>query len=57
MAGAGIQTLAKLRAQMCGNPRRLDRGLPRIKITVARIFKFLNRLLVAIFQDGGGGFP
>jgi hypothetical protein len=35
MAGAGIQSLAKFRAQMCaadyGNPRRLERGLPRIE--------------------------
>jgi hypothetical protein len=35
MTGAGIQSFAKLRAQMCtavcGNPRRLDRGLPRIE--------------------------
>jgi hypothetical protein len=35
MAGAGIQSLAKFRAQMsaadCGNPRRLEHGLPRIE--------------------------
>jgi hypothetical protein len=34
MAGAGIQSLAKFRAQMCatdcGNPRRLELGLPII---------------------------
>jgi hypothetical protein len=34
MAGAGIQSLAKFRAQMCagdcGNPHHLERGLPRI---------------------------
>jgi hypothetical protein len=34
MAGAGIQSLAKFRAQMCaadcGNLQRLERGLPRI---------------------------
>jgi hypothetical protein len=33
--GAGIQSLAKFRAQMCvadcGNPRRLERRLPRIE--------------------------
>jgi hypothetical protein len=33
MAGAGIQSLAKFGAQMCavdfGNPRRLERGLPK----------------------------
>jgi hypothetical protein len=35
MAGAGIQSLAKFRAQMCaadcGNPLRLERGLPKIE--------------------------
>jgi hypothetical protein len=35
VAGAGIQSIAKIRAQMCaadcGNPRRLDCELPRIK--------------------------
>jgi hypothetical protein len=35
MAGAGIQPLAKFSAQICtedcGNPQRLERGLPRIE--------------------------
>jgi hypothetical protein len=35
MAGAGIQSLAKFRTQMCaadcGNPRRLERRMPRIE--------------------------
>jgi hypothetical protein len=39
MAGAGIQSLAKFRAQMCvadcGNPRRLEHGLPRIELRIA----------------------
>jgi hypothetical protein len=36
MVGAGIQSLAKFRAQMCaadcGNLRHLERGLPRTEL-------------------------